>query len=76
MVIKTMAAVHVSAAGPPKSKLPAPRAGTKQASLITILRAPDGATMEAIIAATGWLAHPARGAMSGALGKKLGLIVT
>ena len=28
-----------------------------------------------IVAATGWLAHTARGAMSGALGKKLGLVV-
>ena len=32
--------------------------------------------MEAIIAATGWQAHTVRGAMSGALGKKLGLVVT
>lgn len=32
--------------------------------------------MEAIIAAIGWQAHTVRGAMSGALGKKLGLTVT
>ena len=32
--------------------------------------------MDEIVAATGWLAHTARGAMSGALGKKLGLVVT
>jgi hypothetical protein len=36
----------------------------------------EGATMEAIIAAIGWQAHTVRGAMSGALGKKLGLTVT
>ena len=41
-----------------------------------LLQALEGATMEAIIAATGWQAHTARGAMSGALGKKLGLTVT
>ena len=35
---------------------------------------PHGTTQE-IIAATGWQAHSARGAMSGALGKKLGLVV-
>ncbi len=32
--------------------------------------------MQAIIAATGWQAHTVRGAMSGALGEKLGLAVT
>ena len=57
-------------------KSPTPRAGTKQAMLIDLLRTPDGATMDEIVAATGWLAHTARGAMSGALGKKLGLVVT
>jgi len=31
--------------------------------------------MAEIVAATGWQAHSARGAMSGALGKKLGLVV-
>ena len=57
-------------------KSPTPRAGTKQAMLIDLLRTPDGSTMDEIVAATGWLAHTARGAMSGALGKKLGLVVT
>ena len=76
VVVKTMTAIHENATGVPKSKVPTPRGGTKQATLITMLRAPDGATMVAIIAATGWLPHTARGVMSGALGKKLGLIVT
>jgi len=53
-----------------------PRAGTKQASLIAMLRAPDGATIEEITAATGWQAHTVRGAIAGALKKKLGLDVT
>ena len=57
-------------------KSPTPRVGTKQAMLIDLLRTPDGATMDEIVAATGWLAHTARGAISGALGKKLGLVVT
>lgn len=59
-----------------KPKPPTRRAGTKQAMLIAMLQAPTGATMEEIISATGWQAHSARGAMSAALGKKLGLIVT
>jgi hypothetical protein len=50
--------------------------GTKQATLIAMLRAPDGATIEEIMAATGWQSHTVRGAMAGALKKKLGLEVT
>ncbi len=34
------------------------------------------ATIEEIMAATGWLGHTVRGAMAGALKKKLGLEVT
>lgn len=51
------------------------RAGTKQALLIEMLRRPDGATIEEIVAATGWQSHTIRGAMSGALKKRLGLEV-
>jgi len=58
----------------PKTRTP--RAGTKQATLIAMLRAPDGATIAEIMTATGWQSHTVRGAMSGALKKKLGLEVT
>ena len=57
-------------------KMRTPREGTKQATLIAMLRAPDGATIAEIMAATGWQSHTVRGAMSGALKKKLGLEVT
>lgn len=55
---------------------PSVRAGTKQTQLIALLKSPEGATIEAISAATGWRAHSIRGFMSGTLGKKLGLTVT
>ncbi|MGP6089761.1 DUF3489 domain-containing protein [Antarctobacter jejuensis] len=58
----------------PKARIP--RRGTKQAKLIEMLRAEGGATLEEIAAATGWQVHTVRGAMSGALKKKLGLEVT
>jgi len=58
----------------PKTRTP--REGTKQATLIAMLRAPDGATIEEIMAATGWQSHTVRGAMAGALKMKLGLEVT
>jgi predicted ArsR family transcriptional regulator len=54
---------------------PTPRAGTKQAKMIEMLKRPEGATVEQIAAATGWQHHTIRGAISGALKKKLGLTV-
>jgi Protein of unknown function (DUF3489) len=54
---------------------PTPRPGTKQAQLIELLKRPEGATVEQIAAATGWQHHTIRGAISGALKKKLGLNV-
>ena len=54
---------------------PTPRAGTKQAQMIELLKRPEGATVEQIAAATGWQKHTIRGAISGALKKKLGLTV-
>lgn len=53
-----------------------PRKGTKQAELIALLQAPDGASIAEITAVTGWQAHSVRGAISGQLKKKLGLAVT
>jgi hypothetical protein len=55
--------------------MPTPRAGTKQAHMIELLKRPEGATVEQIGAATGWQHHTIRGAISGALKKKLGLNV-
>ena len=52
-----------------------PRAGTKQAKMIEMLKRPEGATVEQIAEATGWQKHTIRGAISGALKKKLGLTV-
>jgi Protein of unknown function (DUF3489) len=58
-----------------QSDKPTPRAGTKQAHMIELLKRPEGATVEQIAAATGWQHHTIRGAISGALKKKLGLTV-
>lgn len=52
------------------------RKGTKQETLIEMLQAEGGATIEEIVAATGWQPHSARGAISGVLKKRLGLIIT
>ena len=76
VVVKTMAAIRTHAAQPPAPKLPTPRAGTKQAQIISLLERPEGATIAEIVAATSWQAHSVRGMISGALKKKLGLPVT
>jgi Protein of unknown function (DUF3489) len=60
---------------PEPAEKPTPRAGTKQAQMIEMLKRPEGATVEQIAAATGWQHHTIRGAISGALKKKLGLAV-
>jgi hypothetical protein len=65
-----------AAVADPAPKARTVRAGTKQAMLIEMLRAETGATIDEIVAATGWLPHTVRGAIAGALKKKLGLDVT
>ena len=51
------------------------RDGTKQAQLIAMLERAKGATVTEITEAFGWQAHTVRGAIAGALKKKLGLSV-
>ena len=78
---KAKAAKAAPAASEPEAatgvadRKPTPRAGTKQAQMIEMLKRPEGATVEQIAAATGWQHHTIRGAISGALKKKLGLTV-
>jgi hypothetical protein len=52
-----------------------PVAASKQARLISLLRSASGATLEQMMALTGWQAHTVRGAISGVLRKRLGLNV-
>jgi hypothetical protein len=62
-------------AASPGARTRTPRAGTKQAKMIELLRRPEGATVEQIAEATGWQHHTIRGAISGALKKRLGLTI-
>ena len=55
---------------------PQARQGTKLAQLAALLGRKQGCSIAEAITATGWQAHSIRGAISGALKKKLGLTVT
>ena len=55
---------------------PSMRPGTKLSLLIELMRRKTGTTIEEAATATGWQHHSVRGAISGALKKKMGLDVT
>ena len=55
--------------------LPPKVATGKIAVLVDLLRQPDGTTIDAMMAATGWQAHSVRGAISGSIKKMLGIAV-
>ena len=54
----------------------ATRENTKQHRLIEMLKRPKGASIDEIVEALEWQPHTVRGAIAGALKKKLGLDVT
>ena len=63
----------------PKAREPKPprtRDGSKQSQLIAMLRRAKGATIDEIVNSLEWQPHTVRGAIAGALKKKLGLEVT
>ena len=71
-------AAHTKGAAKPKAATKAtstPRAESKQSQLIAMLKLPDGATIVEIAKALDWQPHTVRGAIAGALKKKLGLNV-
>jgi hypothetical protein len=61
----------------PKSTEPKePRKDSKQAQLIAMLRRAKGASIDEVVKALEWQPHTVRGAIAGALKKKLGLDIT
>ena len=72
---RTQPAPKKVAKKPVKKAEAKPQRSTKQDRLIAMLRRPEGATVEQIAKALNWQHHTVRGAIAGALKKKLGLKV-
>jgi hypothetical protein len=69
----TSAGREAVGAGPPTTSRSEPKG--KIAILIALMRADGGATIDAMMSATGWQAHSVRGAISGAIKKSAGFQV-
>lgn len=70
------AVAAIEAKAQAEAKKPRTRDNSKQATVLQMLKRPEGATIMQICAATSWQAHTVRGTFAGAFKRKLGLNLT
>ena len=70
------AVTAIETAARAETKPPRTRDNSKQATVIRMLKRPEGATIPHIMAATGSLSHTVRGTVAGTFKKKPGLPLT
>lgn len=70
------AVTAIETAARAETKTPRTRDNSKQATVIGMLKRPEGVTIQQIVDATNWQAHTVRGTFAGAFKKKLGLTIT
>jgi hypothetical protein len=70
-----VAEAQPGAVSPPASAPTPVQTTGKLGLVVALLRRPHGASIEELTDATGWQAHSVRGAIAGAVKKKLGLVV-
>ena len=70
------AVIAVETAALAEAPKPRTRDNSKQATVIGMLKRPEGTTIQQIVDATNWQAHTVRGTFAGAFKKKLGLAIT
>lgn len=58
-----------------KGAVPRSRSDSKQAKMINLMQRPEGASLDELVKKFGWQPHTVRGAVAGALKKKMGLAV-
>ena len=76
MTKKTQVAAAKADAKNTKKRTAEPKAQSKLGRLQQLLRRPEGASIPQLVKALEWQAHSVRGAMSGALKKRLKLKIT
>ena len=75
---ETVPETEVQIMEPAKNPRPTPRTRdhSKQATVLELLRRPEGATLAQMTEATSWQLHTTRGFLAGAVKKRLGLTLT